>query len=249
MKEFENKIDAYLQDRMTNLEKELFEEALENDPEKRKMLEEHREAIKMIKIASLKQNLDQLEKAHGKDSSRSEKKSRVVSLFSRPQLIGIAASLLVLVVAAVWIFLPSPQSESQLAFEKYYEKDPGLPTTMGVSDEISLSQAMLLYKQGEYGQAEEAFDQLLEQGPSDTVLYYKAMTLIELENFEQAEKYLRKSQLETGKYSQRSDWYLAMVLLEQNQKEESIEILQDIANTDKHLYATEASQLINELKN
>lgn len=249
MDNFEDKMDAYIQNKMNELERKVFEKELLKDPEKKERFEQHKEAVQMIEIASLKKQLDRIEhEVDQKQKSISQKKTKVISLFPRAQMIGIAASMTILIVAAVWIFYPSPKSTEHFAFRKYYQKDPGLPTTMGVSDQITLDQAMLLYKQNDYKEALHAFETLINESPNDTIQYYYAMSLMELDQFAEAEKTLRKLEIQSPNLQQRRDWYLIMALLQLNKENEAIEQVQEILEQEQHLYKNDAKRLFEEIK-
>jgi predicted Zn-dependent protease len=249
MDNFEDKMDDYIQNKMNDLDRKVFEKELAEDPDKKERFEQHKEVIQIIEIASLKEQLDRLEhKVDQEKKSSSQKKSKVINLFPRAQMIGIAASLTILIVAAVWIFYPSQNNSDHFAFRKYYQKDPGLPTTMGVSDQITLDQAMLLYKQNNYQEALQAFETLLNETPNDTVQYYYAMSLMELDQFAEAEKTLRKLELKSSNLQQRRDWYLIMALLQLNREDEAIELVNEIIDQEQHLYKNDAKRLFEEIQ-
>src|SRR5690606_36367030 len=82
----------------------------------------------------------------------------------------IAATLAILVSVGIWALLQ--KSPGEKLYRQYFTPDPGLPTVMGNTDNFTFNEAMVYYKQGDYGAAIAQWEGLLPQKRDNDTLNY-----------------------------------------------------------------------------
>lgn len=137
-----------------------------------------------------------------------------VRALSRSGFWWIAASLFLAISAGAW-WLMGRRSPGEELYQAYYQVDPGLVTSMSGEGNYDFDRAMVDYKSGEYGKAKTAFESLLKgSSQNDTVIYFLAMTELNLQNEQPAEKLLLAVAEDTGSgFSKDSFWYLGLLAL------------------------------------
>lgn len=160
--------------------------------------------------------------------------------------LAIAASFVALI-AVSFLFWPA-QSNSEL-FSKHYDVYPSIinPIVKGEQTATSkLEKAMLEYQQANFQTASDELKSINIQ--SDTVLFYLAMSQIEMNQLAAAQQNLELIDKQTSRFYKESQWYSALLFLRQDQIEKAKSQLQSIVNSEEHPYALEAARLIREMK-
>ena len=234
-------IELYLEGKLSENESLSFKNRLLIDEDLTEELELYKQTISLIKENStclLQEELNLLDEQLDKDLTIEAPKTENIKKYSIKKLIGIAASLLLVASLGLYVF---STSENEELFNQYYIKDNGLPVTMSASNN-SLNTVMNFYK---LGNIEEAYTEINKFEENDTILFYKAAVLIELKQYNKANTFLNNIS-EVSAFKQKAQYYYALSLLQENNKEKCKKALQTIVNTKRHKYSEQANQLLNE---
>jgi len=93
---------------------------------------------------------------------------------------------------------------------------------MSANSDYAFKQGMVYYKSEQYSQAIEQWSPLLETEPeNDTLLYYMAQAYLALGLIDDARKPFEKIlTLSESEYLGKAAWYLGLIYLKENNKEE-----------------------------
>lgn len=199
-----DKIEAYLEGRLSKEEKQQFENALKADASLKDALNEQVKFINAIREMEFREMLNDIQQEEQK-ASISKKRNML--------WIGIAASLLVLI-SSYWIFLYLPDKDLNSTLANI-ELDPGLPTALGITFSPEFGEGMNAYKQGDYQSAASYWKPLLAANSrNDTLLFYLSQVDLATNNNAAALSKLNLLQgLNTNTFSLQTDWYLALAKL------------------------------------
>ena len=118
-------------------------------------------------------------------------------------------------------------------------------TVRGTSDAL-LNEAETAFNSKNYEQAEQLFNQILEEDSSNTeIQFYKSITLIETNQFSEADELLKGISEGNSIYKNKATWYLALSKLKQDNLEGCKNILKNIPE-DAEDYK-QAQKLLNKL--
>ena len=232
--------DQYIRGELSRVERENFERRLESDTEFRREFEQHKNAIRAIEFAAIKEKISKV----SVEAQRSK-------MIGRKGLIAIAASIALLIGAYVYtINTVEPAANYENAFASIHFKDPGLPTLMGHE---SLSQEMntmmTAYKQSKYQSALEMGEALLEKYPeSDTLQYYLAMIHYEMGYHDKAEDLLTALESRATPIGQKSEWYLYLIDLKRGDCQAAMSGIKSIAKDKSHIFRIEAMDALDVLE-
>lgn len=232
--------DQYLNDELSALERTHFEQRLEEDEALRSSFELHKNAIRAIEFASIKDKMSKISlEAH---------RSKTVGIRS---VVAIAAGIALLIAAYVFTLdrVEEPLNYDQV-FASIDFKDPGLPTLMGdAHEDQDLDNFMLAYKQNNYEEALEKGRALAAIKPNnDTIQYYLAMTLYEMDKFEAASDILIDLEMEPTPIGQKSEWYLYMIDLKKGDLIAAKAGIMTIADDTSHIFRMEAIDALDVLE-
>ena len=204
----QERIDQYLLGQSPAAERAAFEQLLEQDPELRRQLADTEAAMAAVELFEddfLKNRLSKLdeqfqqsekatinvEEASGTAATPPATEAKVVSMRplkrNRRTLLAYAASLLLLLGVAYWLFQPGdPLSARQLALNTFepYQNIVNNPTR-GETDESAEATAYLAYNAGDFKKAAYTL-QRLEQNPVNQ--FYLAQSLFAEQDFRAAEE-------------------------------------------------------------
>lgn len=230
-----SKIEAYLNNELSQEERKAFESELATDENLRSELSIYKDLIGGIRTAGIKAELETLRAQH--QSSSETTSARVFSLTSIRTL-AIAASVAVL----VGFFLFNVGGDSD-PFSSVYYKDAGLPTAMG-EENSELLRAMVDYKNEAYEAAIPTLDKICEGGEDHRACYYLAQSYLNAKKFEKAKSVFLEvidSEVES-KYIESSQWYLTYTLYQLGD-ESYMQRLEDIQSDPSHRFYDEANQV------
>ena len=125
-----------------------------------------------------------------------------------------AACVAILIVLGGYTFLQgnSLSNKNEQLFATYFRPDPGLPTTMSVSDNFDFFDAMVSYKQGDYNKAITKWEVLLKEKPdNDTLNYFIGVAYLANGNEDQAITFLQwSSEHQESKFLKETYHYLGL---------------------------------------
>jgi predicted Zn-dependent protease len=213
-----------------------------------------RRAVKGLRYAkssdALKDALHRLDKYAEQKTKGSAKAGRRLPLV--PRWLSIAAGLLVVVTAALFIWTDTQQPPASLFEEHFAPIGSAIPLTGNLRTteaERDLKRSALReYENGQYPASIEKFQQYLELQPEDHAvrLYYGIALMAD------GRSGVAAGQLETvyhrpptENYRYPAGWYLALAHLQLDEPEQAIRYLKDLANqTQSTFYRNEAESLL-----
>lgn len=151
--------------------------------------------------------------------------------------------------AACVAFLVGVFTFNQFSMPTYgdYNKHEQMTVVRGDASVKDLIAATKAFNSGDYEKAQELLKTVLNNDPENNELkLYYAITNIELDSFEEADKYLTEITNGDSAYKDRALWYSALSKLKQKENEASIAFLKQI-NEDADDYK-EAQKLLDKLE-
>ena len=239
-----DQLDAYLQNSLSEAERQAFEQKLQQMPELKTELhfqQSVKEAVVFKEATQLKSRLLKLEDELMADGSGIKPITRPGSHWAgKWGLISSMAAALALVAIAFWFLFSQPNNQE--LYTAYYQAYPNTedPITRGEAGELSGFQ---LYEQERY---EEAIEKL-EQRNNETDAFYIAQSYLALGQEEQALEIFSKLSRKDFEYTDASRWYLALLLLKQDKTDEAIVQLKKLAE-QPNTYQNKAIELLEELE-
>lgn len=236
--------ESYLLHRMTDEEAAAFEQILLIDPEMEHRVETLRSLLAVLKEKDREQLQQRLKiKEAGFRSGKFKKTST-----SRIHFFKLAAAVVILIAVFSILFTSFYREKNNVEelTQKYKPIEPGLPVLMDNSDSRQFSDAMSLFQDAKFKESLAVFDPMLAENPTnDTLLFYVSLCNFELENYAVAQNKLEMVlSCENSVWVEKSEWWLALSFLSQNEKAKSRLLLQKIEAEKGHLFNEKAGQLL-----
>lgn len=154
---------------------------------------------------------------------------------------AIAASVAAIITAGGLFWNPFAAKEEN--WQAAFVEDPGLPVLMSHTENSKLSDAMNLYRQGQYSEALQA----LPTSTSDTVAYYRGIFWLKLQKPDSAVSYLDQIRKRNNSaFKQKAEYYTAMALWQGGRGAEAKPIFKQISKTQDHPFQDLAIKIIKE---
>jgi tetratricopeptide (TPR) repeat protein len=254
----EKLIDNFLFEKLTDNEQIEFDKLLEEDAEFKEEVNLMRHVVtgleKRGECAALKEiqtltSKKEFEKILLKAKRAHRKKSRRV-LFSLIT-IGVAAAMLIF----IYIGMQPAYSTDSLCKEYYettlYENIPVRDGGLLSNEQLSLkAEATELYKEGQYAQALELYNQLKVEIDSkdipEDILFYSAICLIEGGRYDDAIERLKRLYDEGVYFSDKAGWNLALCYLIKRDREDAKHILTKLIE-EKTEYEIKGNELLSKI--
>jgi len=243
-------IEAYVEGRLSKQEKQDFEAKLITDTELAEELKLYKTLVAGIKDSGLEKDKNNLKEELKEVDNNLDKKSshgtKTIILKRIKWYYYAAACVLLLIIPLYFIVTENP---TEKLLSNYYEKDKGLPVLMSGSKNISLDNAMNLYKQEKYKEAKQAFNELLKDKPmNDTLNYYSALSSFELEKYNKAIKqFTIILQNDTSVFKEKAEYYLGLTYFAVDKIQQAKELFNKIAANPSHRYQEKAQDILREL--
>jgi len=173
-------IDQYLNGDLPDAAKHEVEYRLEKDEAFRKLLEETEELIEGIRFSASKVTLEKL-KSIEESLPPFQAEAVTVPLYRKPWVLGVAASLSILLVGTYFIFFQNQGNSNEELFNQHFEVYPNIvaPTVRGTESAESIKQkAYYNYDLGQYKNANELFGQLPTNEDEGAVYLYRGMCFL-----------------------------------------------------------------------
>jgi hypothetical protein len=208
-------IEAYVLDRMSVSERAAFEVRMASDPALRAELELERENIQAVELGGITRMLKALSDEGRRQAPTNEK--------SWGRYMSYAASVAVLLSVAIWWFARPPLPER--LFVEHFTPEPGLPVTMGATDDPAFSDAMVYYKEGRYAEAYARWSPLLKLEPTnDTLLFYTASAAMADGDVAIAKPSMSIVAASNSVFQSKARWYLFLAHVQQGEWTEAREL-------------------------
>jgi Tetratricopeptide repeat len=235
-------IELYLQQQLNEEQQKAFTQKLATDAAWQEKVQEVKQLLLAVEEATLKQKINELHTNFSNRQRQDENTALIRPLLSSQRNRWLAAAaVLLLLVTSVFVFLLRPTEDEQL-YSSYYKADPGLITSMGISDNYVFQKAMVDYKNGQYQQAIEAW-QSLEQSSkgNDTLLYFLGSAHLANGDLTQAIGYFSFTiNNEQSAFYKDACWFAGLSYLKSGDHKKAISLLEKSGHP-------QSNQLINRL--
>lgn len=218
-------IEKYLMNELSIRDQIQFEENLRNDPELRKEYEVRKKINEALLEDDIMNLRDSLQEVMNKDAgySKPTRKLHVIS--------SVAAVIVLFIVIAGKFFFFSDQVSSSDLYDTYYETYPAVMNYRSTDTQnqttTNLSKAFKSYEAGDFNQASIFFEKIIREDNLNYMCqFYLSICKIETNKPDEAEEYLTDLVLKNNHiFWEQAHWYLAMLYLKKNSKEEAKMIL------------------------
>lgn len=226
-------IDKYLRGELDTEQLESFSKSLESDITLQKKV-----ALRKLIIAGISQSYTEELKSKLAAFDRSlETKKRFHFSWE------MAAVFAFLIVSAS-IFYLSIQKSNPYDFDIV---EPGLPNAMGINNAIELTNAMNIFKAGDYEASGLVFKTLLSGNPkNDTLLYFSGLCDFRNRRSEAAIREWNQVESESA-FFEKAEYRLAIAYWSVGDEKKAIELLQRIKNEDNNTLNEQAKKALESL--
>jgi len=225
-------IEKYLLGKMSEEERQLFEERLASDTDLREEKERLEEYILAIEYDHLKEALESY-KIMGEEMTEEESSSRNVDTTRaariRPLQFWMVAASILLIGWVGYLFYSNLNMKPDQHLENIFYSDPGLPTVMGENDRYLFYDAMVDYKAGEYEEAIGKWSEISEVG-RDTLDYYTGMAWLNMKEWKKSEDILKQLP-EDSSLKDKANWYLVQIYIELGEFEKAVQALEAVPDS------------------
>ena len=225
------RIEAYFDKKLNELESKQFLNDLEKDPELKQLYSEYKLAMDVVDNRAEK---DLREKISQWRTEKKQGQTRSLWIYS-----GIAAGILLLLGTSLFFLQNRPISMQQLAI-RYYNLPKAPESTMG-GGEQHWSFGVEAFSKKQYRQAIKEWVSI--EGKTAEVKYYLAHCYFNTREFDKAIVLFQELSAGTSVYSYPSNWYLALAYLASDNRVESMKKLNAILEYKNHPFFTEAQKL------
>ncbi|WP_430412768.1 hypothetical protein [Kordia sp.] len=240
-------IQKYFQGILSEAEQQQFDALLENDPEFVKAVAEFENVQAVITSHEkdvLKSQLQQLETTQ-EETNTTIKPSRN---YKRLAL----AIALILFFGLVSNYFMQLGNSNETLYATYFEPYPNAlqPVTRNATSSNALKAALYAYESQEYNVAIEKFEEALNTNPTQktAILFYKAMSFLNLDNEQEAIAILRSIKHSETKFSPQIYWYGALIHIKLDENEKAIKALEYMDTKSFSFKSKEREALIAKLK-
>lgn len=224
-------IQQYIDGELSAEKRARVEQRLEQEVDFAQLYQRSKAAIQVIRDDAEQSTMAFLDQLHDQEIQEDFKASEAGKIRRLPlrRILSIAAVLLLLITAGIWLF--RPQDESLRAFNSYYET-PDLDITRGIDTDALLTEVASAYNAGNFALALEKIEKYQASGEAEIPLdLYKAVALLETDRTEAAIDIL--TTLKTRNFSlDQVYWLSAMSNLKMGNKMGAIEDLETLLAAD-----------------
>lgn len=162
--------------------------------------------------------------------------------------LSIAAAVIVLAIAAVFVITPGEKTNQELFAINFSPYQNILTVRDGTGAHESLGYAMKLYDEKKFAEAIPYFQKFLdENNGNEDALYYLGISWLAERNPAQAIATFKQLGKQNNVYRDQAAWYLALANLLQGNERAAKELLTDISRDENHDLKEKADDLLNAL--
>ncbi len=268
-------IEKYLRGNMEATERQVFEQQMAEDEQLAIEVEENRQGNQMLEAYFEQQMLSNMIEKGKRMLSENQTQPESIEedigedtpVVSLPQKqnnremvwLGIAAAILLIASIAALQFGVinfSSSTPDQIVADAYAAEDlsnSGLlaPIEPEADIEKQFQQGLQAFNIEDYRAAELIFDYVLQdssftRGPRARLLL--GVTLLRSARYQAANKQFEQIPEAATRYHQQGQWFRALSLWKNNQKEEAQKLWAAIAGNNNHMYVTQAQDIIRKIK-
>jgi len=239
--EKEQYIQQYISGKLTDADKKVFEKLLETDIAFQKELKLQQDLVAAFKLQEAREIKATLQDLEFKNINQVNKKTS----FSKVWYLAIASILL------VGFFLTNNTTPSgEDLYNSNYSVYPNtyLPITRGYSENTSLK-AFVAYENGDFENAELAFEKLLQMEANPNIQFYYALSLLNQDKFNLALTQFNQLDVDSSDYKPEILWYSSLIYLRLADVENAKNQLEKLKSLDTKFKSEETKQLLKELNN
>jgi tetratricopeptide (TPR) repeat protein len=239
-------IEAYIQGDLNDREVKAFEHALQHDQHlasEYQLRKDIEDALMDEDILDLKDQMQDIMK---------EKQTSPLIWFKRKAVMGALVGALVLSLGSLGYFAArnNQAPTTDQVFEKYYEPYSVTITDRSASAELNslLTTAMQKYKDQEYTQALQLFQQVLEQRDDVAANLYSGISYMEIEKYKKAsESFDKVIQDNDNLYVNQARWYMSMCYIRLGNINNARNLLQALSEQSDY-YREKATEVEKKLR-
>ena len=223
-------IERFLLQRMSPEEENMFRVRLSTDNNLKKATNEMKLLIVGVQESSLEAKLDNYHsEMQGRVIMAHKKSARI-----RPIWWLAAASVIAVLLVSAWFLVWNKNSDASL-YAEFFEADPGLISTMGISSVYEFDRGMIDYKSGNYAAAIRSWEPLLHTKPdSDTLNYFLGAANLADHNTTKAISFFEKVTTSGNSiFVKDAYWYLALAQIRNGNRQEAIPYLEKTDHAQK----------------
>jgi hypothetical protein len=251
-------IEKYLDGTLSDEEKKEFTEYLEKDSEFRELLQLHEEANKAIAddtFFMLKEKLHKAYQQYETESGNISEKPEIrqfKGLFklNNKRILSLAAGFILIAASVlIWYLFYHSGSQGDRLFAAYYQLyNPDIIYRSAERSTSKWQDALLLYKEHKWQEAESLFSDILALDSTDTAaLFYSGMADIELNRIRSAIDKLHKIiNIGDSGYVIHARWYLGLLYCKIDDKQSARRVLQPLV-LETNFYSKKAASLLRRL--
>ncbi len=253
-------IEKYLDNSLGTDEVVLFNETLENEEEFVRDLNDMEVLIAGIKKAAaqttIEEKIDRFERTV--KITENDEKNRI--LFPDFEHIkryswAIAASLTLLLVTSIALFNIDNTPTHQILYAEFYRpfENHSNKRSVNIEDRNYWKHALIYYDAGQYDSALANFERIQISDFKGTINspsfhLYKGNTLMELNEHKKAMAIFQKMIDNQDGMVIQAKWYLSMCYLHENNQEEFISLIEEIAKIKASSYGRDAQKVLDQIK-
>lgn len=236
-------IERYFDNDMTEEEQVQFHRQLKSDIALKHLYDRENLLINTIRFGAAKNHL-----AFFKDLEKSLPDVEVQPTKVRWPYYAVAASILILVVAGIYVFTRRDASPAAL-YSKHFTPYPNVfePTVRGSGEMTQRKLAFVKYGEGDYQQAAELFSALLTNTREPEILFLLGNANLSLGKTDEARNNFNEVIRSSPTLVAPAQWYLSLAYLKDGQTAAAIETLRVVA-ADKNRYSEKANELLKQLR-
>jgi hypothetical protein len=223
-------IEAYLNNELAGDERTAFENRIEQEPNLLEEITLHRQIRGFVKETEVNKLKSQVKGWLLEE----EVKTKKIVLFSRTNLIRIAASF-ALVLGLGWFYFNSQSTDNQYLTE-LVGQNPG--TLQGSDDRHTWTQ---LFQEKKYTEVISIINK--KEIRTSEEVYYLGLSYAAETDYSKAIIQLSKTILQDSVYAEKANWALALVYLKQNNENLAKPLLEKIADSDSE-FSEKAKSLL-----
>ena len=195
-----------------------------------------------VEADAVREELAELHRKEQTEPVVTEKKPVASKRLALPRWWLSVAALGPIVVLGLWWLRPFGESD----YQAYEYRDPGLAVLMGPTTDPAFTEAMILFKQGKFVEAEAGFAAMVtEEAVNDTLVYYSGASAYYAGKYDLAKWRLKiVADNETSLLRERAEWLLVLANLRSGGDSPATRAaLQTILDQPAHRFAKYALEL------
>ncbi len=237
-------IEKYFNKTLSSQEVEQFDIRFKADAAFAAMVDDYKDIIQGVRLAAQE---DFQRDVTTWETELKNQEQTIRPLWWNPYL-SIAAGLLILFVAGLYFFYPKDNNNTDQLFTAYFTPYEDVVSVRGDNQQITLSEALVFYNNGEYNKAADLFESYLKEQPNNaSALLYKGISELTMNDADKAIRTFKKVTTLESIFKEQAEWYLTLSYLKAGDQQTTFTLAKKIADQPHHDYQTKASALMKQL--